>query len=26
IFYGGNHSYTSIKEKFTKIKDFFDLK
>ena len=26
IFYGGNHSYTSIKEKFTKIKDFFNLK
>ena len=26
IFYGGNHSYTSIKEKFTKIKDFFYLK
>jgi predicted esterase YcpF (UPF0227 family) len=26
IFYGGNHSYTSIKEKFTKIKNFFDLK
>jgi predicted esterase YcpF (UPF0227 family) len=26
IFYGGNHSYTSIKEKFTKIKGFFDLK
>ena len=26
IFYGGNHSYTSIKQKFTKIKDFFDLK
>ena len=26
IFYGGNHSYTSIKEKFIKIKDFFDLK
>jgi predicted esterase YcpF (UPF0227 family) len=26
IFYGGNHSYTSIKEKFTKIKVFFDLK
>ena len=26
IFYGGNHSYTSIKEKFTKIKNFFNLK
>ena len=26
IFYGGNHSYTSIKEKFTKIKEFFNLK
>jgi len=26
IFYGGNHSYTSIKEKFIKIKDFFYLK
>ena len=26
IFYGGNHSYTSIKENFTKIKDFFNLK
>ena len=26
IFYSGNHSYTSIKEKFTKIKDFFNLK
>ena len=26
IFYGGNHSYKSIKEKFTKIKDFFNLK
>ena len=26
ILYGGNHSYTSIKEKLTKIKDFFDLK
>ena len=26
IFYGGNHSYTSIKEKFIKIKDSFDLK
>ena len=26
ILYGGNHSYTSIKEKFTKIKDFFYLK
>ena len=26
IFYGGNHSYTSIKEKFTKIKDFLNLK
>ena len=25
IFYGGNHSYTSIKEKFIKIKYFFDI-
>ena len=25
IFYGGNHSYTSIKEKFIKIKHFLDI-
>jgi predicted esterase YcpF (UPF0227 family) len=25
IIYGGNHSYTSIKEKFIKIKDFFEI-
>ena len=25
IFYGGNHSYTSIKEKLIKIKYFFDI-
>ena len=25
IFYGGNHSYTSIEEKFIKIKYFFDI-
>jgi predicted esterase YcpF (UPF0227 family) len=25
VFYGGNHSYTSLKENFIKIKNFFDI-